>query len=302
MRRQFAASLTGLLLVPGMLCAQASAYLPDRGEAGFSPFYIFQTYDRFWLGSDSEDFPRTDQHTAGATIEYGLFDDIALDVSISYARSIGTRKDVFNNDKVVGVEDGLNDTNIGARWRAFDEYEWDSPLVPTVTLRLGGIIQGKYESNTPEAIGDNASGVEGSIIWSKVFGATGFGISGEAGLRYRAEHVPDDFFVSAGLFQTFFDCLTLSCNFRHIHAMSGPDIGDPGFTFPEVKEISSSLEYGIAYHDEGSRFYQFYVGHTIDGRNTSERLVFGFSVGIPFGGPEYSLQDLLHGPGDDDEP
>jgi hypothetical protein len=145
-------------------------------------------------------------------------------------------------------------------------------------------------------VGDNASGVEGSIIWGKVFGASGFGVQGDAGLRYRTEHVPDDFFVSAGLFQTFFDRLTLSFNFRHVHAMSGPDIGDPGFTFPEVKEIASSLEYGLTYQDEGGRYYSAFVAHTIDGRNTSDRLVVGFSFGIPFGGPEYSLQDYLNRP------
>jgi hypothetical protein len=287
-----------LLFAPAFSFSQSglTPWLPEKGEFGISPFYTFQTYDKYWKGRKRVDFPDTDQQTAGAAFEYGLFEDIALDATVSYVRSIGTRRRINPNtfaDKDGIVDDGLNDATLGLRCRLLDEFHWDSPFVPSLAARLGGIIDGTYDANLPESPGDGAAGGEVSLLFGKFIGDTGFNLSGNVGFRKRGEDVPDDFFVSAGVAKEFFESLSFSFAYRREQGLSGPDIGDPGFTFPEVKEISDSLEYGVGYHDEKNRYLGLFVAHVIDGRNTAQKLIFGISIGIPFGGPAYSLSQLF---------
>jgi hypothetical protein len=269
-----------LVLSAASVSAQMSPWVPDRGQFNVNPVVIFQTYDKFWLGKRKVDFPDTDQQTAALLFEYGLFEDIALDAAVGYVRSIGTRSGA-------GTDDGLNDTLLGVRWRPLDEYEWESAWVPTVALRAGAIIAGTYETNTPESPGDGANGFEGSLLIGKTFylGDLGdLGVNADVGYRYRREDVPDDFFCSLGIYKTLPWGLSVNLAFRHVQGLSGPDIGDPGFTFPEVKEVQENLEWGFGYTDDHQRYLGFFMAHTLDGENTSQRLVFGLTYNIPFGG------------------
>ena len=272
-------------LVASPLRAQ-NAWIPGPGEFAFGAAYTFQTYDRYWMGSDKVDFPDTDQQTIVSTLEYGILEKgnlgLALDATVGYVRTTGTRQGA-------GVEDGLDDVTGGIRLRLVDEYAWDTELLPTTTLRLGGILQGSYDKGLPESPGDGASGFEVSLLLGKEILDTGFGFFGSVGYRYRAEDVPEDLFFSAFLYKTFLESFTISAGYQHVQGLSGPDIGDPGFTFPEVKEISQSIEGGISYRDSGGRDWGIFAAKTVDGRNTSDRLVIGASVAIPFGGESTRL-------------
>jgi hypothetical protein len=270
-----------------------SPWLPQSGQLVVNPWVTYQSFDRFWFGSDKMDFPDTDQLTVLTTLEYGVFEDLALDATVGYTRTIGTRPGA-------GLDDGLADTQLGVRYRLLDEYRFDAEWVPSVALRAGAVIEGTYEENKPESPGDGASGVEGSLIVGKSFytEATGeFGFSGDVGVRAREGSVPEDFFFSSGVYKSFENGLLLSFALRHNQGMSGPDIGDPGFTFPKVKEIQGNLEYGIGYTDDVGRHVGFFVAHTIYGRNTGEKLIFGLSLSVPFdvGSPA----DLLDGGGEE---
>lgn len=182
-------------------------------------------------------------------------------------------------------DDGLADTLMGIRWNFLDEFEADSPYVPTLTLRLGGIVEGTYEESQPHSAGDGASGGDISLLFGKSFTNIGFGLFGDIGYRIRGENVPEDFFTSAGIYKTITGGLAAGFAYRHIEGLSGLDIGGPGFDpsrFPELKEIQQNVEFGLSYQDGGGRFYQIFYARTIDGRNTGEKDIVGVSVLLPF--------------------
>jgi len=269
--------LPALVLSGGAALAQYDARLPLSGQLVLTPAYAFQTYNKFFLGNQKTDFFDTDQQNVYGTAEYALLDDVAFDLTLGYTRVISLRPGA-------SVNDGLADTTMGVRYRLLDEYRSDSDFLPTVTARVGGIVDGTYDVGTPEAPGDGASGVEASLLLGKEFGESGFGLSALAGFRHRLNDVPDDFFCTAGLYKVFCDFFVTNVGYRHVQGLSGPDIGDPGLTFPEVKEIQNNIEGGFGFLDQARRYYGFYVAYTFDGRNTGERLVFGFSITLPFGG------------------
>ena len=94
---------------------------------------------------------------------------------------------------------------------------------------------------------------------------------GDVGYRWRDGHVPDDFFGSVGTFLSW-KFLSATFGYRFTEGLSGPDIGDPGFTFSRVKEISHNLEGSLGITDGGGRYYQVFYAHTIEGRNTGSEI------------------------------
>ena len=265
--------------------AQLSAYTAERGQLIATVSYQYQRYDEFWAGDTSVDlklatgFREQRQHSTFLTLEYGIIDDLTLDITAGYSWTEfhdGPGRDL--------TDDGLADTTFGVRYRVVDErkYAW----VPTITLRVGGIIAGTYDDSFPFSAGDGANGFETSALFAKQF-CPGFGFYGEIGYRWRDNDVPDDLFGAAGLAFTFKD-VTLSVGYRHTEGQSGPDIGAPGFGtafgFPQVKEIDQRIETSLSYTDHGGRNYALYFAQTLDGRNTGEKSIFGVSVSVPFGG------------------
>ena len=124
-------SLSGLaLLAAGTAHAQLSAYTPARNQITVTPSYAYQSYDEFWAGNKKVKLPDdVVQHTGYLSLEYGILDDLALDLTMGYT---GTDTDAFgpgNND------DGLTDTVFGLRYRVLDEQKTGCPLIPTLTRR-----------------------------------------------------------------------------------------------------------------------------------------------------------------------
>ena len=52
--------------------------------------------------------------------------------------------------------------------------------------------------------------------------------------------------------------------------------------FPLVKEISNNLEASVGFTDPGGRYYQVFYAHTIGGRNTGQRDIFGGAISLTF--------------------
>lgn len=254
-----------------------TAWLPPQGRFSVNPSYTFSTFEKFWLGRTKSRLPDDqEQHSFSVSVEYGLFDNVALDLTVGYTRtSFGPEGDT----------DGLDDTTLGVRWRLVDEFQLDSSYVPTLTLHVGGIIAGTYETGAVGSAGDGASGIEISLLFGKTFGDTGFGLSGSVGYRYRMEDAPDDFFASIGGYKTFLKGFVVSAAYRHVQGLSGLDIGEPGFTperFPETQEIFDSVEAGLGYIDKGGRYYGIFVARTLDGKNTAEKPIVGALLSFPF--------------------
>jgi hypothetical protein len=261
------------------LAHSQSAWLPAPSQLVATPGYTYQSFDEFWFGNDKVSLNPYDsiQHTAFVVLEYGLCARSALDANIGYTWA---ESEAFNPAHKNQTDDGLTDTRIGLRYNLLDEKSAEQAWAPTLTLRVGGIIEGTYEENYPFSAGDGASGVETSLLFGKAFGASGFGLYGDIGWRWRNHDVPEDLFGSIGIFQSI-KSFTLSFGYRHIQGLSGKDIGEA--PFPETKEISQNLEAGLGYRDHGGRYYQVYGAKTLDGRNTGEKWVIGASISLPFG-------------------
>jgi hypothetical protein len=261
-----------------------SAWLPLRGQFIATPGFSYSTFDEFWVGRDRKNpleanDESLDQYTGFVALEYGMNDRLAADLTIGYTATSEAKK-TFGR----GSDEGLADTSFGLRYRLADEEE----IWPTIALRAGGIIAGTYDANKPFSAGDGANGFETSLLLGKRFGNTGFGAYGDIGYRLRESPVPNDAFGSVGLFKQFpnvfadLDAITLSFGYRHIQSLSGQDIGDPGFTFPQLKEINQLIEGAVGYTDPGGRQYQFSVAKSVAGRNTGDKLVFLFTISLPF--------------------
>ncbi|HZJ14070.1 MAG TPA: hypothetical protein VFD27_03425 [Chthoniobacteraceae bacterium] len=277
-----------LALVASAAHAQLSAYTPLRNQLIVTPSYQYQFYDSFWAGDTKVDldvatgYDEQQQHSAYLTLEYGVLDNLALDVTFGYTWTSFT--DGPGPDL---TDDGWADTTFGVRYRVLDERNFH--CLPTVTLRVGGIVAGTYDPEFPFSAGDGADGIEVSALTGKQL-CPGLGLYGEIGYRWRDEDVPDDLFGAVGLSVTYIKNLTLSVGYRHTEGQGGPDIGGPGFGvdygFPQVKEVDQRIEASLGYTDDGGRNYAFYFAQTLDGRNTGEKSIFGVSISIPFGGAE----------------
>ena len=270
--------------------AQLSAYTPQRNQLFATVAYQFQRYDQFWVGDTEIDLSLATgydvqyQHSTYLTLEYGILDDLALDVTFGYSWT-----EFHDGPGPDLTDDGWTDTTFGVRYRVLDERDFTCPFVPTLTLRVGGIVAGTYDPEFPFSSGDGADGIETSALLAKQL-CPGLGLYGEIGYRWRDEDVPDDLFGAAGLAVTWIERLTLSVGYRHTEGQGGPDIGGPGFGvdygFPQVKEVDQRIEASLGYTDGGGRNYAFYFAQTLDGRNTGEKSIFGISISIPFGGSE----------------
>lgn len=276
---------TALFAAAGTLAWSQSAWVPEAGRWEVTPLYVFQTFDRFWMGTTKVPNPNNgdslDQHSGFIGVEYGIVENLAADVAVGYTYSASR---AFNAAGRTESDDGLADTQIGLRYRVLRE---ESSVVPiNVTLRAGGVIEGTYDPNFPFSSGDGASGGRFSVLLGKTFGRTGLAAYSEIGYQIRTEDVPDDFLASVGLGYTFLRHVTVNAGYRLIQGLSGPDIGAPGFGtrfgFPQVREITHNFETGIGFMDNGGRYYQFFYARTVAGRNTGEKDVFGFAATFSF--------------------
>ena len=278
--------ISALALAAGVSAhAQYSAWLPKEKQFVVTPGFTYSTFDRFWMADEKVDNPPNgdslDQYTPYLVLEYGILPDLAADVTVGYT---WTDTDAF----VPGgdSDDGLADTLVGLRYRVLDEHKREGSWWPTISLRVGGVIPGTYDEDFPFSAGDGALGGEGSVLLAKEI-CPGFGVFGDIGYRLRDDDVPNDVFGSAGIYAGYRG-FNGTVAYRHVQGTSGPDIMDPGFGtrfgFPEVKEISQNIEFGLGYTDQDERHYQIFYARTLDGRNTGERNIFGLSVSFVFGG------------------
>lgn len=267
-------SVAGLAMaVAASAGAQHSVWLPEAGKMVVTPSYVYQTFDEFWMGEAKVGLGgELNQHTALLGFDWALAGDTALDASVGWVWS--EADGIFGDAN----DDGLTDTTFGLRQRFIDENDLNLWFVPSLALRVGGIIEGTYDENFPFSAGDGASGAEASLLGGKTI-CPGFGLYGDVGYRYRDGRVPDDFFGSAGVFLAW-KFLSATAGYRFTEGLSGNDIGDLGFTFPTVKEISRNVEFSIGFTDPGGRYYQAFYAHTFDGRNTGERDIFGGSISL----------------------
>ncbi len=262
----------------------ASPWLPAPDSGSVSLSYIYSTADEFFAGKNRASLPADlEQHSALFNIEYGITDQLAVDLSLGYSRT------EFIQDPVLSPSssyDGLVDPNIGIRYKVWDELE-DGGL--TLTLHSAIIFGGGYFEGALNSIGEDAFGAEFSGIAGKIWD-NGLGLSTELGYRYREGDVPDEFFSNVNAFYTLEPLLniplTINFNYQVVDALSGIDIGSPGFSpnrFPETEEdyhlASGGLTYSFGHGVSASANYGRKV---FDKRNTADSQVVNFGLSYSF--------------------
>ena len=268
-----AAGMTFSLALPAIAAADGSPWLPVPGSTQISLGYINQTGDEFYLGTTETPLPeklKQDTYSIGA--QYGLTDAIAIDARLNYAKiNFGPAS-----------ESALADSSIGINWRVYDEFE--HAAAPTITLRGAAIIAGDYETGKIDAIGDDASGVELSVLAGKYL-MPKLTVAGEFGYRYRSGDVPDDLWFSVNASYSLASFVSVSAGYITTHSLGDLDIGGPGFSpprFPEVQEDHDLISVGAAFAVASSTSLNINYGTVISGRNTTKADVWGISVVTSF--------------------
>ena len=277
------------LVIAASASAQYSVWTPEQGRFVVTPSYVYQTFDEFWAGKDKVKLDGDMwQHTALLSFDYGITENLALDATVGWVWS-ETDSTMLGAGSHHANDDGLTDTTFGIRQRFINEEDFNKWWIPSLGVRVGGIIEGTYDENFPFSAGDGASGAEASLLGGKRL-CPFSGFYGDVGYRYRDGDVPDDWFGSAGVYFSW-KFLSATAGYRFTQGLSGNDIGDTKFVqrfssgreaFPLVKEISQNFEASICFTDPGGRFYQAFYAHTFDGRNTGERDIFGGSISLTF--------------------
>ncbi len=268
--------------IPSIALAE-SPWLPAPQSGNVSLSYIYSTADDFRAGKNKTSLPTDlEQHNALLNLEYGITDRLAIDVSLGYART------KFVEDAVLSPSssfDGLIDPKIGVRYKVWDELE-DGVL--TFTLHSAAIFGGGYNSGALNSIGEDAFGLEFSGIAGKIW-ENGLGVSTELGFRYREGDVPDEFFANVNGFYSLASLfnlpITLNVNYHRVDALSGIDIGSPGFNpgrFRETEEDYHIISGGLSYNFANRLSVNANYGEKVfGGRNTADSKI--VSVGLSYG-------------------
>lgn len=270
------------LLAATLLVAHASAanaYLAAPGTGSLNPVASVQWAKDFWFDDNPATLPgHLTQTTMGVDGEYGLAPNFAADFSAGYS---WVNYQGGNLGGIVLTRDGretragTTDYRVGLSWRLLDEFESFAEAAPTVTVRLGGIIAGDYDTGFLNAVSDGADGVEAGVMFGKILLAHNAGIQGEFTYRWRSSSVPDEWEASFGAFKTV-KGLTLSAGLRQKVAVGGIDILGPGFTldrFTDVREKNLTAEVGVALKVVGDHSLRLGYARTLDGENTPKKNV-----------------------------
>ena len=295
----FPTCLTTSLALLAVLCAplagaEGAAWLPEPGTGDVSVSFVHQNADEFWhcdpaaTGCPNGGTTKTPtpgggeelrQNTLWLNASYGISDSVALDAQLGWAKSAypGPGPKDMGADSLTGIAD----FNVGLRWRIADEIisDW-----PTVTLRVGAILAGNYDTGYINSLGDGGNGVEASVIVGKFF-AERAGFSAEVGLRNRSNGIPAETFVNLSGLVTVSDALMLALEYRRVNAEDSIDIGGPGFSpmrFPEVEEDISVLAGRAFFNLTDSTSASVFYGTTVDGRNTAASGIFGATLSYAF--------------------
>jgi len=273
--RRFAAICT--FLSAGAAWA-GSPWLPDAGKMTVSTVYAYDSFQDYHPGKLSGTLPAPyNQYTGYTFLEYGLKNDIAIDLESGY-----TATD-FRGSGLGGI----TDTTIGARWQFHrtDNTVW--------TVRAAGIVAGSYAISTTANFspGDKASGGLGSISggWNMPHNFYSFI---EAGYRVRTNPVPQDAFGTAGIGHSF-KRLTYSTSFQTSRSINGVDIvgAAPKFSayfqpaqFPATKKVFDAMDFNTTYHFKSGLNFGFDYSKILDGRNVGMKNVLAFSFGFTMPG------------------
>ena len=306
--RTFVTVLVGsglaLCLSAPALFAQGTPWLAEPGTGSVNISFVNQNTKEYFrqttrtkgaLGATGANLA---QNTMWFGVNYAVNDAVAIDVQSAWARSF-----VAGGVGPSGGQEsysGIYDSTFAVTWRIVDELISDAP---SVAVRVGAIIPGSYDTGYINSLGDGGAGVETSLIIGKFGDAAG--VSAEIGYRYRTStevntqavgggasggekvDIPSDVFLNLGLFIPAGDTVTVGADYRMVNALSGIDLGGPGFSpsrFPALEEDAHIVGGRLVADVTDNVSLNGFVGRVVAGRNTAASLLISFGVSLGFGG------------------
>lgn len=261
--RRFIAFLVAATL-SAAVWAEGSPWLPIPQSGSISVSHVYQDAEKFYRGKDRRRLPfgGIEQSTTWVTLNYGLTDSLALDAQ-------GGHSEVETDN---GMEsDGMIDTTVGLTWRVVDEDISETGL-PSIAVRVAGIIAGDYDTGMPQAIGDGGDGFEASLLAGKIFDGR-FALSAEVGRRERNDNVPGETFLNIGAYLVATPKLALLAQYHKTMSDGDLDIGGPGFSparFPETDEDIDRVSIGGSFNLTNQLSLGLNWFSILDGRNTAD--------------------------------
>ncbi len=264
----------------------SDAYIPAPGTGNLHPIASVQWAKDFWFDDNPATLPgHLTQTTAGVDVEYGIAPNLAIDVSVGVSNvnyqggPLGGT--VLTQDNILSRK-GLTDTRFGLSWRMVDEFTSLNDAAPTLTLRVGGIIAGNYDTGFINAVSDGADGYEVGLKFGKVFIASSAGLYGDIAYRWLSSSTPDEWEASLGVFKTS-GALTYSAGLREKQSVGGIDILGPGFSlarFTDVREKNRTAEVGITWNRTEASTLSLGYARTLAGENTPKKNVLVAAMSI----------------------
>lgn len=288
--------LTCLLLVSSFFLNVAfaiSPWTPEQNQFVYTFSYTNEFANNFYFGKTFTPLPATvviDSLWGG--FDLGLTDDLALDGLVGYSWSSfpGASRGPF---------DGFQDTWIGLRYRVLNEFKFKR-WVPTITVRIAGIVKGEYPLSTGGNIhspGDGVNGVVFMIAFGKQLPAN-FAIAGETAYVLRDRPAFNQYLVAIGLYRFQDKHFSWNVQYRRSADVFGLDIGGPGFTgtqpdFQALRELKNYISGGVGYTTN----HGMYIGAEANfvafpGRNTKQSTIFALYLSDSLGGKSKVAKDV----------
>jgi hypothetical protein len=249
-----------------------TGFLRGKGKVDAIAYYNFDTYDEFWLGSNSIDnddagFGDIDRISYGLYTAVGITDDVDLTANVPYV--------IARADSVFPREADFQDLTVRGKWRVWGTSGGGNEfsLLPSPGIK---IPLSNYEDNAVTAIGDGQTDYQFRAILHYHHDSGAFA-SVDTGYDVRAGRPRDEFPLHVTVGMTF-GPVTIAPFYTHVDSLGGPDIGDPGFTFPEVEEDYDRVGVGAYVRFADSLGLTANLRTTVDGRNTGD--VDAVSVGL----------------------
>ena len=280
--RTLAAAAAALTLPLAAWAEGTSPWLPIPGQLSLSLGVSQQSAKAAYIGSTEVPInaitgggaQKYERSSTTLRVGYGLTDALALDLSVGSGR---VKVGAADNDS------GTQDSLLGISWRALDEFE--SPGLPTLTLRAGAIIKGSYEGQRLAAVGNDQNGFEVSALIGRQF-TSDWSAWAELGVQNRSGAVPNANFFELGTRLRVVSGLSVSLGYASKRYGGNLDIGGPGFSparFQEVKAERGVTKLGLAYAFAGNQAVALNLGKVSSGRNsTKDDRISGLSYTIAF--------------------
>ena len=268
-----------LALLSSPFTHASTAYIPLPGTGNIQPSASVQWATDFWFDDNKATLPgHLTQTTVAVEIEYGLAPNLGLDATVGYSNVNYQGGPVGNVPLITNGREtraGITDIHLGVSWRILDEFKSIHEAAPTLTLRLGAIVAGTYDTGFVNAVSDGADGWDLGLKFGKVFLGHNAGIYGDFTYRFLSSSTPDEWEASFGAYKIV-DALTFSLGLREKQSVDGIDILGPGFSlarFPDVREENRTIELGVTWAWRPASTLSLGYARTLDGENTPKKNV-----------------------------